>query len=198
MKNLIIVCEKEYKKIGDYITQLITLNDDTLDDIVGTKDGEVKAIVWDEKIYKDNFVKLTSNSYVLFIGGKKFIKQHNEFAKTEYCEYGVRYGWLGRKAILTVEKTITADKYDSFLEFARTYEKNFNAIIDGKSKTITKANKAINGAAAAAALIDPVSTVLVSIFAMKQLKSQKEVQMQQYSFGAIKFYMDDLSKFLEL
>lgn len=54
MKKLIIVCEEKYRVYGDYLAQLISLEDDTEDSTVGVKDGEVAAQVWLEKDYKAN------------------------------------------------------------------------------------------------------------------------------------------------
>ena len=45
MKKLIIVCEEKCRQYGDYLAQLISLEDDTEDETVGTKDGEVAAQV---------------------------------------------------------------------------------------------------------------------------------------------------------
>ena len=45
MKRLIIVCEEKCRQYGDYLAQLISLEDDTEDETVGTKDGEVAAQV---------------------------------------------------------------------------------------------------------------------------------------------------------
>lgn len=71
MKKLIIVCEEKCRQYGDYLAQLISLEDDTEDETVGTKDGEVAAQVWLEKDYKANAAQLSSNQYILFIGQDK-------------------------------------------------------------------------------------------------------------------------------
>lgn len=73
MKKLIIVCEEKYRVYGDYLAQLISLEDDTEDSTVGVKDGEVAAQVWLEKDYKANSAQLSSNQYILFIGHNKLI-----------------------------------------------------------------------------------------------------------------------------
>ena len=59
MKKLIIVCEEKCRQYGDYLAQLISLEDDTEDETVGTKDGEVAAQVWLEKDYKANAAQLS-------------------------------------------------------------------------------------------------------------------------------------------
>ena len=54
MKKLIIVCEEKCRSYGDYLAQLISMDDDTDEATVGTKDGEVAAQVWTEKDYNNN------------------------------------------------------------------------------------------------------------------------------------------------
>ena len=44
MKKLIIVCEEKCRSYGDYLAQLISLDDDTEETTVGTKDGEVVPV----------------------------------------------------------------------------------------------------------------------------------------------------------
>ena len=75
MRNLIIVCEEKCRGYGDYLSQLISSEDDTEDTIVGTKDGEVAVQVWGEKDFKANQAQLSSNQYILFIGHSKLIKE---------------------------------------------------------------------------------------------------------------------------
>lgn len=80
--------KKNADQYGDYLAQLISLEDDTEDETVGTKDGEVAAQVWLEKDYKANAAQLSSNQYILFIGQDKLIKEK----KLPY-EYGVCGIW---------------------------------------------------------------------------------------------------------
>lgn len=97
MKKLIIVCEEKYRVYGDYLAQLISLEDDTEDSTVGVKDGEVAAQVWLEKDYKANSAQLSSNQYILFIGHNKLIKEKSSHMKVAFSQYGMAYGWLGKQ-----------------------------------------------------------------------------------------------------
>ena len=81
MKKLIIVCEEKCRQYGDYLAQLISLEDDTEDETVGTKDGEVAAQVWLEKDYKANAAQLSSNQYILFIGQDKLCLLYTSLPK---------------------------------------------------------------------------------------------------------------------
>lgn len=48
MKKLIIVCEERLRKYGDFLSQLVSLEDDKDDEVIGVKDGTVVAQVWSE------------------------------------------------------------------------------------------------------------------------------------------------------
>ena len=100
MRKLIIVCEEKCRTYGDYLAQLISLDDDTEETTVGTKDGEVSAQVWTEKDYNNNAAQMSSNQYVLFVGNSKLIKEKSSHMKAEFSEYGMKYGWLGKQAVL--------------------------------------------------------------------------------------------------
>ena len=113
MKKLIIVCEEKCRQYGDYLAQLISLEDDKEDETVGAKDGEVAAQVWLEKDYKANAAQLSSNQYILFIGQDKLIKEKSSHMNMGFAEFGMKYGWLGKQAVLSVEKVVEADKYEN-------------------------------------------------------------------------------------
>ncbi len=98
MKKLIIVCEESCRPYGDYLAQLISMEDDTEESVVGVKDGEVAAQVWLEKDYTANAAQLSSNQYILFIGDDKFVKDKSMNMKVVFKKYGIAYGWLGRQA----------------------------------------------------------------------------------------------------
>ena len=129
MKKLIIVCEEKCRQYGDYLAQLISLEDDTEDETVGTKDGEVAAQVWLEKDYKANAAQLSSNQYILFIGQDKLIKEKSSHMNMEFAEFGMKYGWLGKQAVLSVEKVVEADKYENFISYAQNYQQNVEQLI---------------------------------------------------------------------
>lgn len=135
MKTLIIVCEEKYRKFGDYLAQLISLEDDTEDSTVGTKDGEVAAQVWLEKDYKANAAQVSSNQYILFIGQGKLVKEKSSHMNIVFSEYGMLYGWLGKQAVLSVEKTLEAAQSNEFIAFAQKYQQNVEQIIKSNVHT---------------------------------------------------------------
>lgn len=207
MKKLIIVCEEKCRQYGDYLAQLISLEDDTEDETVGTKDGEVAAQVWLEKDYKANAAQLSSNQYILFIGQDKLIKEKSSHMNMRFAEFGMKYGWLGKQAVLSVEKVVEADKYENFISYAQNYQQNVEQLIKSKDKKALKAGAAAGAAgvakAGALAVISPVALVPIAgigagVMAVKKFTLNSKIKEQQYSCAVMKFYLDDLSKFLGL
>jgi hypothetical protein len=213
MKKLIIVCEEKCRRYGDYLAQLISLEDDKEDETVGTKDGEVAAQVWLEKDYKANAAQLSSNQYILFIGQDKLIKEKSSHMNMGFAEFGMKYGWLGKQAVLSVEKVVEADKYENFISYAQNYQQDVEQLIKSKDKKALKAGAAAGAAgvtgavgvakAGALAVISPVALVPIAgigagVMAVKKFTLNSKIKEQQYSCAVMKFYLDDLSKFLGL
>lgn len=213
MKKLIIVCKEKCRQYGDYLAQLISLEDDKEDETVGTKDGEVAAQVWLEKDYKANAAQLSSNQYILFIGQDKLIKEKSSHMNMGFAEFGMKYGWLGKQAVLSVEKVVEADKYENFISYAQNYQQDVEQLIKSKDKKALKAGAAAGAAgvtgavgvakAGALAVISPVALVPIAgigagVMAVKKFTLNSKIKEQQYSCAVMKFYLDDLSKFLGL
>ena len=206
MKKLIIVCEEKCRQYGDYLAQLISLEDDKEDETVGTKDGEVAAQVWLEKDYKANAAQLSSNQYILFIGQDKLIKEKSSHMNMGFAEFGMKYGWLGKQAVLSVEKVVEADKYENFISYAQNYQQNVEQLIKSKDKKALKAGVAgAVGVAKAGVLavispvaLGPIAGIGAGVMAVKKFTLNSKIKEQQYSCAVMKFYLDDLSKFLGL
>lgn len=208
MKNLIIVCDEKRRQYGDYLSQLISLEDDTEDHVVGIKDGEVATQVWSEKDYKSNAPQISSSQYILFIGESKLIKEKGLHMKPVFSKYGMLYGWLGKQAILKVETSISVKEYDEFLNFALANQADIKKLLEiaimEKQNFVDKVvGNAIDGGAAAAfgLLSAPLAGLVgaTSIAGSKITKTillKKEIRKQQYSCAIMKFYLEGLSAFL--
>lgn len=196
MKKLIIVCEEKCRSYGDYLAQLISMDDDTDEATVGTKDGEVAAQVWTEKDYNNNSAQMSSNQYVLFVGNSKLIKEKSSHMNTEFNEYGMKYGWLGKQAVLCVEKVVPLKRYDEFIEFALAYQENIKALVT-KEKSAGKAALPVALAAGALAWVAPIVAAPIATWNIIGMsKRNKKIEEQQYNCCTMKFYLDGLSKFL--
>ena len=125
-KSLIIVCGDSDRKYATYIQQLISAFDDEGDEIVGTRDGSVDAVVWDEKHYLDNMKKLNSSNHILFIGDTNAAKEARCNMDVRFDELGMSYGWLGTQAFMRVaDNSLNKDNYEHFKELCAKYGKSF-------------------------------------------------------------------------
>ncbi len=211
MKKLIIVCEEKYRKYGDYLSQLISLEDDAEDNIVGTKDGEVAAQVWLEKDYQANSAQLSSSQYILFVGSSKLIKEKSTHMKIMFSKFGMTYGWLGKQAVLTVGEAVSNNEYDQFIEYALSYKSDLERLMEKRDeKIITEDKKLLEevkeepvkeikqvGLAvfnAIGAAIADVSEAGVNV--VKQVALSNKIKEQQYSCAIMKFYLSSLAEFL--
>lgn len=205
MKKLIIVCDEKHRKYGDYLSQLISLEDDTEDCVVGIKDGEVATQVWSEKEYQSNAPQISSSQYILFIGESKLIKEKGLHMKRVFSKYGMRYGWLGKQAILMVEASISVEEYDDFLDFAlanqadieRLVEKKENKSFVDKVKENPMVGAKVAGIAALGVLGGAVGlSPVVGLKIKKTFDLKNGIRGQQYSCAIMKFYLESLSAFL--
>ncbi|MBQ9967938.1 MAG: hypothetical protein IJO88_04370 [Oscillospiraceae bacterium] len=196
MKKLIIVCDEKYRLYGDYLAQLISMDDDTDETTVGTKDGEVAAQVWTEKDYNNNAAQMSSNQYVLFVGNSKLIKEKSSHMNTEFNKYGMKYGWLGKQAVLCVEKVVPLKQYDEFIQFALAYQENIKSLLT-EEKSAGKVALPVALAAGALAWVAPIVAVPIATWNIIGMsKRNKKIEEQQYNCCTMKFYLDGLSKFL--
>ena len=196
MKKLIIVCEEKCRSYGDYLAQLISMDDDTDETTVGTKDGEVAAQVWTEKDYNNNAAQMSSNQYVLFVGNSKLIKEKSSHMNTEFNKYGMKYGWLGKQAVLCVEKVVPLKQYDEFIQFELAYQENIKSLLT-EEKSAGKVALPVALAAGALAWVAPIVAVPIATWNIIGMsKRNKKIEEQQYNCCTMKFYLDGLSKFL--
>ena len=118
MKKLIIVCEEKLRRYGDFLSQLLSGTDDRDGKIVGIKDGVAAAQVWTEKEYSSNAAQISSEQYLLFIGNSKMIKEKRYHMQKKYSEYGMNYGWLGKQAVMFVDRSLAFSEYEGFYKLA--------------------------------------------------------------------------------
>jgi hypothetical protein len=138
MKNLIIVCEEKLRSYGDFLSQLISLEDDENENIVGIKDGSVKAQVWTESHYEDNSTAIASEQYILFIGNSKLLKEKRSHMFPHFSQFGMNFGWLGKQGYLYVEKGLSLDEYQDFVSFAQGNNQDIKLLVEKKEKQTTK------------------------------------------------------------
>lgn len=224
VKKLIIVTDEKNKPYANYLMALISAKDDKDGEVVGIEDGSVEAVVWSEKNFADNEPTLSSNAHVLFLGDTKLSKSQRGGLNVKYDDFGMKYGWLGKRAVMYVERVISnVVEYNRFYEYASKYQDNFTKAIERKTVQMQiqgdiidvdeKEYKKFHGknipvvaalAAFAAPIAAPVAAAVAAPAAavaaakgVASLKEKKEVMQQQQSCLAMLFYMEGLKEFLE-
>lgn len=221
--ELIIVCDEKSMSYANYLIQLLGQSDDEGDTVVGVKDGSVSAAIYTVKQYKNNQVKVTSNTHVLFIGNNDTTKEQAKYMTYKFNDFGMCFGWLGKRAVMYVDRTIAdSEEYNRFFDYAVKYQKNFTKIIERENQNKTasgtdrgaslkreqiakKLGKGTGIAAFVVGAMSPISTVAAATIAAPFLvkagvdivKEKESIKDQQYSCLTMVTYLEGLSEFLE-
>ena len=97
-KSLIVVYKDEM--LLNELRKLVETKDDTAEGVVGVKDGSVKIVSWNEKMWLGQKKNGTINNKVLFIGDIKNTDQLIPILDVKFDKYGVMYGWAGNQALI--------------------------------------------------------------------------------------------------
>ena len=181
--ELMIVCDEKLMEYANYLMALIGQNDDVEGKTVGTKDGTVSAAIYTPKNYKDTLPKITSNTHILFIGSFKEAKEQGKNVNFSFNKYGMKYGWLGKRAVMYVED-------DMFIQFSKSYQKEFEAT------TVNFVNSLPNAAKWVGVFL-PVVYPAAIYGLISGSKAHKKIKDQQYRCLTMALYLDGLQKFLE-
>lgn len=189
--ELMIVCDEKLMEYANYLMALIGQNDDVEGKTVGTKDGTVSAAIYTPKNYKDTLPKITSNTHILFIGSFKEAKEKGKNVNFSFNKYGMKYGWLGKRAVMYVEDDmLKKDEYDKFIQFSKSYQKEFEAT------TVNFVNSLPNAAKWVGVFL-PVVYPAAIYGLISGSKAHKKIKDQQYRCLTMALYLDGLQKFLE-
>lgn len=182
--TLFIVCKN--KLLSTEMNKLIESEDD-LDDgtIVGTKDGAVHTIIWNESAWEAFHDKLTSEDRVLIIGKIKNTRPLTS-EQIRFEKFGVKYGWHNNIATIEADPKAlhTENNYREFLSVIDSLQ------IPEKLKKSVKF-KLDWLAVGKLAIFPPL--LLGDIF-----REGTEVKKQQLLFGLYSLYLQDLDVFLDM
>jgi hypothetical protein len=201
MKKLIIVCEEKLRQYGDFLAQLISLQDDKDEEIVGVKDGTVAAQVWTEKEYGANAPQISSEQYILFIGNSKLMKEKRTYMQEQFSQYGMCYGWLGKQAAVFVDHAVTLAEYDDFMALAQENQPEVTKLVEAKSEV--KVNNVLDKYTPKMAILVAMMYPLVAAVGQGvkhtvKAANNKKIEAQQYSCLTLIFYLRGLAPFLGL
>jgi len=190
-KNCIIVYGNEERVPANLLVGLI-----------GEK-GEYTVALWDEKVYEDSLSKITSDTEIIFIGETKAAKNIIPNIKFEYENTGMKYGWLGNRAVVYVEKRLLSkDEFDYLKTEYKKEDNPFAIFID------TNTNEDNNNAALKLpGITPPIGAAKVFGFAKSMVKDaanssglilrSQEIRKIQYDCVVKTFFEEGLTKFLE-
>lgn len=135
--------------------------------------------------------KITSNTHILFIGSFKEAKEQGKNVNFSFNKYGMKYGWLGKRAVMYVEDDmLKKDEYDKFIQFSKSYQKEFEAT------TVNFVNSLPNAAKWVGVFL-PVVYPAAIYGLISGSKAHKKIKDQQYRCLTMALYLDGLQKFLE-
>lgn len=203
--KLIIVCDEKTSEYANYLRQLVSMKDDTADEIVGVKDGTVEVAVWLEKDYVANMATISSKEHILFIGENKVSKKETPSMSVKFDKFGMKYGWLGKRAMMTVSDSIKdKETYDQFIEFCQAYEQKIEAmslervcIYEEKNETEKGVVALMKNKAATLAQLVVNPGVFGAVAGINMLKDRKKLRDQQFRALTAILYTDGLTEFLE-
>lgn len=116
-KTLIVVYKDEM--LMNLLKKMVETNDDTDEqEVVGTKDGSINIVSWNEKVWLANKKAGNIKDKVLFLGDIKGTDKLVPVIDVKLEEYGVKFGWAGNQAVLCADIKSLSDRvqYLKFIE----------------------------------------------------------------------------------
>ena len=182
-RNLVFVTKDEL--LYQQLKKLVETDDDESEEvIIGTQDGTVRLVRWDEQKWVYRNKTDTVDAKVIVIGDCKGTSTGLQLMEVVFDQYGVRYGWLGNCAYVQADLRKIRGKgvYDAFLR--ELNEMPAPAVIkeDKKLRLNWKTG---------------LKTMLATPLMAKDLYDDNfAVRRQMYFFGIIHFYYHHLEEFL--
>ena len=181
-RNLAFVTKDEL--LYQQLKKLVEAEDDEDEVVIGTKDGTVRLVRWEEDKWVYRSKTDTVDSKVIVIGDCKGADSGVKLMNVKYDQFGVRYGWIGNCAYVHADLRRIRAKgvYDAFLEELRRMPAPEVIKEDKKLRLNWKTGLK-------AALATP-------ILAKDLYDDSYAVRRQMYFFGIIHFYYHHLEDFL--
>lgn len=200
-KKLLVVYKNKDEVALNQLRKLIDTKDDEEGGrVIGTRDGSIKVVSWNEKTWLDN--KKAGNTgdlddKILFLGDIKGVNKLIPTLDKKDCGHGVYYGFSGKQAVIMVDgmKISSPKAYASFLGDLKkicdveTVNKKLHFDLNNVGNT---AKSGIKSAVIAA--ISPIVGVGVAVSDV--ISDNKTCRIQQLLYGVAKLYYDDLDDFM--
>ncbi|MBR2644583.1 MAG: hypothetical protein IKD54_04755 [Clostridia bacterium] len=182
-RNLAFVTKDEL--LFQQLKKLVETDDDEAEVVIGTKDGTVRLVRWEEQKWLYRSRTDTVDTKVLVIGDCKGADSGVKLMNAIYDQYGIRYGWIGNCAYVHADLRRIRAKgvYDAFLRELREMPAPEIIKEDKKLRLNWKTG---------------LKTALATPLMAKDLYDDTvAVKRQMYFFGVIHFYYHGLEEFLE-
>lgn len=202
-KPLLVVYKEKDEMILNQLKKLVDTKDDEEGAPVGTEDGTVSIISWEEKLWLQN--KKAGNTgdladKVLFIGDVKGTDKLAPVLDIKYDKHGVSYGFAGNQALLSIKTKALSSRanYEAFLEELKQITDLAIAKQDKVMKPGAKKQWLKVGAVVALTAINPLIGGLSSGTLYKDLFGDaKLVRNQMLIYGITMLYLNDLDEFMK-
>lgn len=167
-----------------------------------SQDGQYDAALWNQKHFRANEPKLSIRQKLIFLGEFEESKNMIPNIKWEYEQFGMKYGWLGNKAVVYVDKEpMTKEEYVSFIELIKgrvedlkKYENENDLVKDQAS--IVAISTGI-GVLAAGPILWPAGIPLLGAAWIRRfLKRKRKIYEQRFTYLVTEFHKNGLSKFM--
>ena len=201
-RRLLVVYKDKDEVALNQLKKYIETNDDTdKERHVGTEDGSVKVIAWNEKTWLDN--KKAGNTgdlddKILFLGDIKGVDKLIPTLDKKDCKHGVYYGFSGKQAVIMVDgmKIAGPKAYAEFLDDlkkicdADTVDKKLHFDLNNVGRTVMSGMKS--------GIISLFSPLVGMGTAFRDVILDNETcRLQQLLYGVAKLYYDDLDAFMK-
>ncbi len=222
-KTLIVVYKDEM--LMNQLKKLVETNDDNAEgQVVGTTDGSINIVSWEEKVWLNNKKAGNIKDKVLFLGDIKGTDKLIPVIDVKFDECGVKYGWAGNQAVLYADaKALNSrDMYSAFVERIKDYpvpdmikkplnlnfdeveneeKESSNKAVDStnegkdKKKAVALLHKAKEAIAVGADVVGKTGNAL-AVKAEDVLRDRNAVKRQMLFFGLVNLYRDGLETFV--
>jgi hypothetical protein len=178
---------------ANFLIQLVGQNDDA-EEALGVKDNSLEAAIWTEKDYKKSLSNISSETPILFIGDSKLVQSQALNIKIKFDKFGMKYGWLGKRAVMYVENEMLSEiDYADFLAFAQEYARKFT-----QEATLTWENYfPLIRHNSNNTFLNFVDLITEGFAKLSTRNKQRKIAKQQYQCLAMVLYLEGLQKFVE-
>ena len=180
-RNLVFVTKDDL--LYQQLKKLVETDDDE-EIVIGTEDGTVRLIRWEEKKWTYRSKTDTVDTKAIVIGDCKDAKNGIQLMDVKFDQYGIRYGWRGNCAYVDADLRRIRAKgvYEAFLE-------ELNAM---PAPAVIKEDKKLR-----LNWKTGLKTMLATPLMAKDLYDDNyAVKRQMYFFGIIHFYYHHMEEFL--